>query len=312
MQPLQLSSGDLVVDRRASYAQMLFEAGDHAAAADLMRDALALAGRWAAGWFRLGEMLEAAGMPAEAAGAWREALQIDPADRLGASLKLAAAGQAVAPPAPPPGFVEALFDQYADRFDASLVGRLGYRVPELLAAALALVHAGRFPHVVDLGCGTGLMAERLVGRADYVEGVDISSGMLKHARAKGFYDRLTQADLSAFDVPAGADLVTAADVFMYVGALDAVFGRVASALRPGALFAFSVEAHDGPGEIVLRPSRRWAHSEACLRRLLDANGLALLSLERDTIRMDRGAPIEGFVAVARRTHAAAHATGSRT
>ena len=35
-----LSSGDLIADRRASYADMLFESGDHVAAADLMRQAL--------------------------------------------------------------------------------------------------------------------------------------------------------------------------------------------------------------------------------------------------------------------------------
>jgi tetratricopeptide (TPR) repeat protein len=73
MLPLQLSSGDLVADRRASYAQMLFEAGDHLPAAELMREALALAPDWAAGWFRLGEMLAEAGELAAAADAWREA-----------------------------------------------------------------------------------------------------------------------------------------------------------------------------------------------------------------------------------------------
>jgi predicted TPR repeat methyltransferase len=300
MQPLQLSSGDIVVDRRASYAEMLFEAGDQAAAAGLLRDALGLAPGWAAGWFRLGEMFEAAGRPAEAADAWREALRLDLADRLGAGLKLAAAGHLPGADMPSIAFVAALFDQYAADFDAALVERLDYRVPELLAAALVKAAPGGFAHMVDLGCGTGLMAERLAASASFMEGVDVSAGMLGRARAKGLYGRLAQADLTAFDIPSAADLVTAADVFMYVGALDAVFVRVAAALPAGGVFAFSTEAHDGPEDFVLRPSRRYAHSEGYLRRLLSAGGLDVVSLARASIRLDRGEAIEGFIVVARR------------
>lgn len=65
--PLQLSSNDLLADRRADYAEMLFGSGDHAAAAELMLGALELAPNWAMGWFRLGEMQEAAGQKEAAA-----------------------------------------------------------------------------------------------------------------------------------------------------------------------------------------------------------------------------------------------------
>ena len=59
MKPLDLASGDLVADRRADYAEMLFKAGEHAAAVEVMLAALELAPGWALGWFRLGEMAEA-------------------------------------------------------------------------------------------------------------------------------------------------------------------------------------------------------------------------------------------------------------
>src|SRR5690606_11360149 len=83
MKPLQASSGDLIADRRADFAEMLHAAGDHAPAADLMLEALALAPGWAAGWFLLGEMQEAAGRIEQAALAWNKALALDPSDRLG-------------------------------------------------------------------------------------------------------------------------------------------------------------------------------------------------------------------------------------
>jgi len=298
--PLPRSSGDVLADRRADYAEMLFGNGEAAAAAELMIGALEFAPNWALGWFRLGEFHEAANSLEEAAQAWRMTLQLDPLDRPGAALKLALIGRGPSPTAPPSAFVEALFDQYAPTFDASLVEKLGYRVPDLLIDAIRASGSPRFELAVDLGCGTGLMGERLRSVVGRLVGYDISAAMLRKAEAKGVYDKLEKSDLQRFD-PVGlkADLVTAADVLMYVGALDELMPKVAKMLSTGGLFAFSVEAHDGPEDFVLRPSRRYAHSEPYVRRVLD-EGFSLLSLERHLIRMDRNEPIEGLIVVAGR------------
>jgi predicted TPR repeat methyltransferase len=300
LKPLQNTSGDLLADRRHDYAEMLFGSGDHAAAAELMLGALELAPDWALGWFRMGEMHEAAGALDQAAEAWRMAQRLDPDDRAGAGLKLELIGRLPASASPPGAFVEALFDQYAQSFDKALVEKLDYRVPELLAAAIAQTGRTHFGHALDLGCGTGLMGERLRPIAAFLEGCDISAAMLRKAEAKGIYDRLFKADLQSLALPpGGADLVTAADVFMYVGALDRVVAAVATGLAAGGLFAFSVEKHDGPEDLVLLPSRRYAHAEPYLLRALSANGLTLASLETGIIRQDRGEAVAGFIVVAR-------------
>lgn len=299
MTPLQLSSGNLLADRRADYAEMLFGNGEHAAAAELMLGALKLAPQWVLGWFRAGEMQEAAGALDAASEAWRAALKLDPDDRAGARLKLELIGRAPASTAPPGAFVEALFDHYAPTFDKSLVEKLHYRVPELLFDAIARTERPRFSHAIDLGCGTGLMGEKLRPICGHLEGVDISAAMLKKAAARGVYDRLIKADLQTLDLPAGqADLITAADVFMYVGALETVFAKVSAALKEGGLFAFSVEKHDGPEPFRLRESRRYAHAQAYIEQMLRNAGLALLSLGEAIIRQDRNAPVEGLVAMA--------------
>lgn len=301
MKPLSASSGDPLADRRADYAEALFSSHDFVDAAELMLGALELAPGWALGWFRLGEMQEAAGNLEAAAEAWEMSLKLEPADRPGAALKLALIGRAPAKTAPPSAFVETLFDQYAGSFDEALVKKLGYRVPELLADAIAARGVRRFALAFDLGCGTGLMGERLRPSVDRLEGFDISSGMLRKARAKGVYDRLEKADLQHFSYDGPKpDLVTAADVFMYVGALDGIVHAVAGLLAPDGLFAFSVEKLDGDGDFALQPSRRFAHSPAYVRDVLCADGLSLLSLEERTIRQDRGAPITGLIAVAGR------------
>ncbi|MGQ2909509.1 MAG: methyltransferase domain-containing protein [Aliihoeflea sp.] len=301
MKPILYSSGDAAADRRADYAEMLFASGDHGAASELMADIMTLAPGWATGWFRLGEMREAAGEIAGATDAWREALRLDPADRLGSALKLELVGAIENAGGISSAFAETLFDQYAGKFDAELVQKLGYRVPELIADALRATGRTSFAHVLDLGCGTGLMGERLRAMASFLEGGDLSENMLKKARAKGVYDRLARQDLLTFEPERNsADLVTAADVFLYVGRLERIFAQVAGALVPGGLLAFSVERHDGAGDLQLGDSRRYAHAPDYLRRLLSENGFDLVAMDDAIIRRDRGTDVAGLIVVARR------------
>lgn len=298
--PLDSSSGDILADRRADYAEMLFGSGEAAPAAELMLGALELAPGWAMGWFRLGEFHEAAGAQEQAAQAWRVAQKLDPQDRAGAGLKLAIAGATPAIANPPSAFVEALFDQYAEKFDHALVETLSYRVPEFLAEAIAAQGRNNFRLAVDLGCGTGLMGKRLRPIAGALVGYDISAEMLRKARAKRVYDRLEKADLQSFAYDGDkADLVTAADVFMYVGALEGIVKTVAGMLAPDGLFAFSVEKLAGDGDFALQPSRRYAHTEAYLRQVLEGTGLAVVSLEEKIIRQDRNEPVTGLIVTAR-------------
>ena len=75
------------------------------------------------------------------------------------------------------------------------------------------------------------MGERLRPVAARLEGYDISAEMLCRAEAKKVYDRQRKTDLLTMNSGPPADLVVAADVFMYLGALDSV---VALALRAAA------------------------------------------------------------------------------
>lgn len=313
MKPLQASSGDLNADRRADFAEMLLASGEPAQAAELLLGALELAPQWVAGWFRLGEMQEAAGLLDQSARAWAMALTLEPKDRLGAALKLQLIGMRPATAAPPSAFVETLFDHYADSFEESLVRKLGYGLPDFLAQAIRRARPGRFRMALDLGCGTGLTGERLRSFVERLEGYDISAGMLRKAKAKGIYDLLAKADLQHFSYTGDkADLVVAADVFIYMGALERIVGAVADMLAEDGLFAFSVETLSDGGDFALLPSRRYAHSEAYVRRVLSENGLAVLSLENLVIRHDRRDRIEGLAIVAGFPAATAHSAAERS
>lgn len=291
--PLPASSGDLLVDRRFGYAEALAGAGDPAAAADILADALTLAPDWTAGWMRLGEWQEAAGETEAAKAAFERALALDPADRLGAGLRRDLLRRVPVVETMPSAFVETLFDGYAAEFDTALVDRLGYRGPQVLAAALA---GRRYAAALDLGCGTGLAGVALRGLCDRLEGWDISGGMLREAAAKGVYDRLERRDLSALAAPPKPawDLVVAADVFNYLGALERITSWVAQALVPGGVFGFTVEAEAGEG-FSLGEARRYRHSEPYLRELLAAAGFAAASVTPAVLRHDRDLPVPALL-----------------
>jgi predicted TPR repeat methyltransferase len=303
-----LTSGDITADRRAEYAKMLSENGDHAAGADLMAQALDLVPNWAAGWFQLGEMAEKAGENARAVEALKQVMSLDRNDIFGAGLKIARIEGRV-PSLPPSAYVAELFNDYAGRFDESLVEKLNYTVPGKLSALIGR-HVGtghRFSNAVDLGCGTGLFGAEMKDNCFRLEGYDIADSMLAKAAAKKIYNHLGRADISLPPEQSGllgqtrrADLVSAADVMMYLGDLKAAFTNVATLIKPDGIFAFSVEKAADESGFELRSSLRYAHSETHVVTQLYAHGLETVATEETVIRNDAGEPITGLLFLARK------------
>lgn len=304
-------SGDLLADRRYAYAQACLAEGEPQAAIEMAEQTLEIAPRYAPAWFLLGQAREARhrvrGDPADHHGALRAyatALDLDPDDAQGARMALARNGAGAVPGAISPAYIRALFDAYAPRFERHLVDDLGYRAPEQIVAALdALADApATYEHVLDLGCGTGLVAAALGARARCLTGIDLSPLMLAQAAKGERYARLVEGDLVAglgHEPAASADLVTAADVMIYVGALTDLLAGAARVLRPGGHLAFSVQSHGGDG-LVLGADARYAHGDALVREDLARAGLALLRLDSVTLRHEAGRPVPGRIVVARR------------
>ena len=100
----------------------------------------------------------------------------------------------------PKAYVQALFDQYAPRFEHVLINDLGYRAPSLIfkavvAARVAAKKPALFKRAIDLGCGTGLAAAAFAKQVDHFIGIDLSAGMIKQARATNLYAELEVADM---------------------------------------------------------------------------------------------------------------------
>ncbi|MFD0461537.1 class I SAM-dependent DNA methyltransferase [Microvirga aerilata] len=126
--------------------------------------------------------------------------------------------------------------------------------------------------------------------------------MLEKAQKTGLYEALHEGELVGFlsgRAAAEADLLVAADVFVYMAALDAVFREAHRVLSREGLFAFTVQAHEGEG-FVLGEDPRYAHGESYLRGLAEASGLTVAIFERVSTREDRGVPVPGFLGVLQR------------
>ena len=297
-----MTSGSLLADRRLEYARAFHDAGEADAAISLLEQAVGLAPDWPEGHFLLGEWCASAGRRDDAVAAYARCLALDPADRLGAIIRLALLGAAPPPATLPPAYVAAVFDEYAPRFDTTLLQALDYRVPALLGAALtsSLDSDNRIGAVLDLGCGTGLAGERFRQHATWLEGVDLSHAMVREAERRGVYDMLHVEDILGFLGRAMRryDLVLAADVLGYVGEAAPLFAAVAKVLAPGGRFAFSAEQGDGDG-FVLTAGHRFAHGEAYLNVQAEAAGLSVESIEPIVCRFEAGAPVAGLLMVAR-------------
>jgi predicted TPR repeat methyltransferase len=204
--------------------------------------------------------------------------------------------------------VQALFDQYAPRFEAALLGDLDYRAPQLLfkavlAARLAAKKSVFFKRAIDLGCGTGLAASAFESEVDHFIGVDLSPRMIDQARATALYDTLEVDDMVEAlrrKPDASADLVLAADAMVYVSDLAPVLGEIKRVLTAGGLVAFTLETHGGDG-VVMGEGLRYAHGAEYVRKVVADAGLKLLSLEQASPRTEDNQPVRGLVAVAART-----------
>lgn len=282
----------------------LVELGRFDEAISAYRQAIATHPQNAEAHVQLGNTFHQCGKRKEAEQAFREALRVSPGHRE-AEYFLAVMGAAERPAAAPPGYVSRLFDGYAETFDDHLVGKLQYRVPEaLLGAVQAALAERRDLDVLDLGCGTGLCGPLFKPLSRTLAGVDLAPRMVAKARARAVYDELETGELTdALSKREGAlDVVLAADVFIYVGDLDAVFRMAARALRPAGLLAFSVEtanAEEAKGYALGRTGR-YAHAPAYVTQLAQRYGLAPVSVEDLCIRMEGDQPVIGELYVLRR------------
>ena len=239
------------------------------------------------------------GRKAEAVLAYRRVLELKPDHH--AARHVLATLEGANPQRAPAEYVARLFDHYAPVFDAHLVGKLGYDIPNLLARLLVeeLGHAAPKADILDLGCGTGLFGASAKPWCNSLVGVDLSRNMLAVAASRSIYDSLVAADLLDYlrtSVPDAFHALVAADVLCYLGDLAPLFEQVQRVCRPHGIFSFSIE--EGPdlgADYLLRPTGRFVHTATYIRSLARRFQFVERVAQEVTVRFERGSAVAGRI-----------------
>src|SRR4029077_8682305 len=147
-------------------------------------------------------------------------------------------------------------ERYAEA--AHFVPALGTPVLELLAPALG-------ERILDLGCGDGVLTEKIVAAGATVVAVDVGPDMIAAARARGLDARGMDRQELSFNNEFDAVFSNAA--LHWMRDQQAMLAGVHRALKPGGRFIAEMGGHNNTAAIIV------ALSAVLARRVLDAHRL---------------------------------------
>lgn len=128
------------------------------------------------------------------------------------------------------------YGDWAASYDESFGAAWGYIAPREIAAILK-AEVGPDAAILDIGAGTGLVAEHLRGLT--VDALDITPEMLEIARHKSLYREMILGDLTApLPIPSESyDAVISCGTFTHGHVGPECFPELLRITRPGAVFA---------------------------------------------------------------------------
>lgn len=183
-----------------------------------------------------------------------------------------------------------LYADWAETYDQTMVDGLAYRSPRRIAALAAVSEPRRYAQVLDVGCGTGLLADCLRGEGfSRIDGLDCSAPMLAVAKREGRIDEAFLRDLNApLAMEAGRyDMLASTGTFTH--------GHVGAGCLPG-LLALLV-----PGGRLICTVHRDVWDEGGFGAVLEAltaGGVAVLrSREADRLFEDDDEPTGWYLVV---------------
>lgn len=243
-----------------------------------------------------------AGHATEAEALLREALARDPADAIGAGPMLSILTSADPPARAADAQMARLYAGKAAGWDN---GASGYRAAVLVADALRPALPAS---VLDLGCGTGLVAEALKPGVERLVGVDLSEAMLAKAAEKRIYDELHQGEFVAFLNQSGEtfDAIACAATLIHFGDLARPFAAMAGRLKPGGLVAMTLFPLDDPSSFAVHPKAGlaqngvFAHGRGYIAEVAQACGLEVVEIRDEVHERFEGSETMGLLVLLHR------------
>lgn len=130
--------------------------------------------------------------------------------------------------------------EYYDEFSKGYEDRRGKNKPggyhemldDLEASYVARFGTGK--SVLEVGCGTGLVLERIAEFAGRAEGIDLSPGMLEKARSRGLNVREGSATALPFDDDS-FDVTCSFKVLAHIPQIEKALSEMARVTKPGGV-----------------------------------------------------------------------------
>ena len=189
-----------------------------------------------------------------------------------------------------------VYEAWAPSYENDLVDGYGYTAHRIAVAAMAAARPDRSASILDIGCGTGLVAMELAARGfTTIDGLDASPRMLDKARAKGVYRDLIEGDVRRPDVIGSGCYDAAIAVGVFGG------GHVG----PEDLECFARPVRKGGAIVLYANGIPWVADDypSHLRRL-EEEGVWTVQRTEESNYMDR-IKRPGWLVVARRAGGAA-------
>ena len=151
------------------------------------------------------------------------------------------------------------------RWSAERYAETAHFVPALGAPVLELLAPSAGEHILDLGCGDGVLTEKIVAAGATVVAVDAGPDMVAAARARGIDAKVMDGQKLTFTGEFDAVFSNAA--LHWMRDQQAVLAGVRRALRPGGRFVAGMGGHNNTAAVIV------ALSAVLARRGLDAHCL---------------------------------------
>jgi SAM-dependent methyltransferase len=175
-------------------------------------------------------------------------------------------------------------------WSASRYARTAHFVPALGVPVLELLAPRPGERILDLGCGDGVLTEKIAAAGALVTAVDAGPDMVRAARERGL-DAYVR-DGQRLDFREEFDAVFSNAALHWMRDIDAVLAGVFRALKPGGRFVAEMGGHGNTAAILvaaqavlarrgldaMRLSPWYFPSAAAFRKKLDAAGFSVVEI----------------------------------
>ena len=136
-----------------------------------------------------------------------------------------------------------LYRDWAETYDREFAAPRGYIYPVRIAEIYSQLASAHHQPILDVGAGTGLVAEALaVHTSAPIDGIDISQEMLDVSETKGLYRQLIRADLTGdLDIASNSyGAIVSAGTFTLGHVGPEALYKLLHIAKPGAFFVIGI------------------------------------------------------------------------